>query len=317
MPRKSGYNIDEFDLTIPSPIQQIVTGKQGIYQQLNIQKRSMTVKQFRELAFSERHQTPKHFDYADLERKYWKNVTYIAPIYAADVAGTLTDPDVKCWNINCLGTILDYVNTDYGISIAGVNTAYLYFGMWKTSFAWHTEDMDLYSINYLHFGSPKTWYAIPPAHGRKLEKLANRLFPESRNGCQAHLRHKMSLISPHVLRQNGIPFNKITQEPGEFMITFPFGYHAGFNHGFNCAESTNFASQRWIEYGKRATKCHCRKDTVKILMDTFVKRFQPANYHKWINGIDISPHPEDMPENSIIKVSGHKRKAEEINDECT
>ena len=38
------------------------------------------------------------------------------------------------------------------------------------------------------------------------------------------------------------------------MITFPYGYHAGYNHGFNCAESTNFASLRWIDFGKRA-KC--------------------------------------------------------------
>lgn len=70
----------------------------------------------------------------------------------ADVSGTMTDVDVKCFNINKLGSILDYVEKDYHKAISGVNTSYLYFGMWKTTFAWHTEDMDLYSINYLHFG---------------------------------------------------------------------------------------------------------------------------------------------------------------------
>ncbi|KAJ7414378.1 hypothetical protein WISP_84511 [Willisornis vidua] len=95
-------------------------------------------------------------------------------------------------------------------------------------------------------------YAIPPEHGKRLERLAQGFFPSSSQGCDAFLRHKMTLISPSILKKYGIPFDKVTQEAGEFMITFPYGYHAGFNHGFNCAESTNFATIRWIDYGKAA-----------------------------------------------------------------
>ncbi|EDW58766.1 probable lysine-specific demethylase 4A [Drosophila virilis] len=294
IPRRSGYDIENINMTIPAPICQVVTGAHGVYQQINIQqRRQMTLRQFMEKANSELHQTPRHFDYDDLERKYWKNITYISPLYAADVKGTLSDEDLNVWNIGRLDTILNLVNTDYGIEIDGVNTAYLYFGMWKSSFAWHTEDMDLYSINYLHFGAPKTWYAIPPIYGRRLEKLANETFVENYQECNAYLRHKMTMISPKVLRQHNIPFNKITQEAGEIMITFPFGYHAGFNHGFNGAESTNFASKRWIEYGKRASICKCRSDMVKISMETFVRHFQPERYENWLKGEDYGCHPEE------------------------
>ncbi|XP_033248157.1 uncharacterized protein LOC108158417 isoform X6 [Drosophila miranda] len=294
IPRRSGYaDLDALNVTIPAPICQVVTGKQGYYQQINIQKKPLTVKQFSDLASTERYATPKHFDYEDLERKYWKNITYVAPIYGADVSGSITDPDQDSWNINRLGTILDYVNKDYNIQIDGVNTAYLYFGMWKTTFAWHTEDMDLYSINYLHFGAAKTWYVVPPAYGRRLEKVANQYFPASYKNCNAYLRHKMTLISPQILKQHNVPVSKITQESGEIMITFPFGYHAGFNHGFNCAESTNFAMERWIEYGKRAVQCTCSNDMVKISMDTFVKRFQSDRYDMWMEGKDVGRHPED------------------------
>ncbi|CAF4939955.1 unnamed protein product [Pieris macdunnoughi] len=298
VPRRNGYDLEDLNITIPSPICQVVTGKQGLFQQINIQKKSMTVKQFSVLANSAKYCTPRHTSFEDLERKYWKNVTYVAPIYGADVNGSITDPDVNEWNINRLGTILDFVNSDYGIEIDGVNTAYLYFGMWKTTFAWHTEDMDLYSINYLHFGDPKTWYAVPPEHGKRFERIAAGFFPTSAKTCQAFLRHKMTLISPQILKQYSVPVNKITQEAGEIMITFPYGYHAGFNHGFNCAESTNFAAPRWVEYGKRATQCTCSNDMVKISMDTFVKRFQPDRYELWLKGQDVGCHPE-QPEKMV------------------
>ena len=73
---------------------------------------------------------------------------------------------------------------------------------------------------------------------------------------------------------------QIVQKEGEIMITFPLGYHSGFNTGFNIAESTNFATERWVEYGKRATRCYCRPDTVHISMETFVKRLQPDRCEK-------------------------------------
>ncbi|XP_060082098.1 uncharacterized protein LOC132561390 isoform X2 [Ylistrum balloti] len=291
VPRRGGY--EDLEMTIPAPITQVVTGCQGLYQQYNIQKKPLTIKEFEKLANSDRYRTPKHFDFDELERKYWKNITFVNPIYGADISGSIYDDDQEYWNINKLGTILDYVAGDYGIKIEGVNTAYLYFGMWKTTFPWHTEDMDLYSINYLHFGAPKSWYSVPPEHGRRLERLASGFFPSSSQACPAFLRHKMTLISPAILKQYSIPFNKITQEAGEFMITFPYGYHQGYNHGFNCAESTNFATERWIEYGKRCLQCKCRKDGVKISMDTFVMRFQPERYALWKEGKDIAPHPED------------------------
>lgn len=81
VPRRSGYNLDDINIMIKSPILQFVTGKQGFYQQFNVQKKPMSVKEYYHKACSERYATPKYFDYEDLERKFWKNVTYIQPIY--------------------------------------------------------------------------------------------------------------------------------------------------------------------------------------------------------------------------------------------
>ncbi|XP_037697088.1 lysine-specific demethylase 4D [Choloepus didactylus] len=277
---------DIHDILIATPLQQVVSGGAGVFTQYHKKKKAMTVGEYRNLANSEKYRTPPHLDFEGLERKYWKNRLYDSPIYGADISGSLFDETTEQWNLGHLGTIQDLLEQECGVVIEGVNTPYLYFGMWKTTFAWHTEDMDLYSINYLHFGEPKTWYAVPPEHGRRLEGLARELFPGSSLGCEAFLRHKVALISPTVLKENGIPVSRITQEAGEFMVTFPYGYHAGFNHGFNCAEAINFATPRWIDYGKVASQCSCGEAGVSFSMDAFVRILQPERYELWKRGQD-------------------------------
>lgn len=41
--------------------------------------------------FLHRYCTPRYLNYEDLERKYWKNLTFVSPIYGADVSGSLYD----------------------------------------------------------------------------------------------------------------------------------------------------------------------------------------------------------------------------------
>ena len=104
---------------------------------------------------------------ADLERKYWQGLMYADPMYGADMPGSLFEDDEKIWNVANLPNLLDVIER----KIPGVNTAYLYLGMWKATFAWHLEDMDLYSINYIHFGAPKQWYSISQKDLPKFEAV--------------------------------------------------------------------------------------------------------------------------------------------------
>ncbi|CAF3671403.1 unnamed protein product [Rotaria sp. Silwood1] len=294
--RKMGYKQKQiYETLVENPIRQEIHGKDGVYSVFNIQQPSIKLSSFQKLTSSNRYAPPVSIsnDLEKLEKKYWQNLTSNAAIYGADVSGSFYDENQTIWNINHLGTILDDIVTEQGMKIQGVNTAYLYFGMWKSSFAWHTEDMDLYSINYLHFGAPKQWYIIPPSYGKKFEEFAATRFPALARRCPAFLRHKMTIISPTILTKQSIPYSKMTQYEGEFMITFPYGYHSGFNYGFNCAESTNFALERWIEYGKHSIRCTCRGDMVTISMDTFVYKYQPELYEDWCRGINLTPHPED------------------------
>lgn len=62
---------------------------------------------------------------------------------------------------------------------------------------------------------------MPPEHGRRLERLAQGFFPYAAS-CPAFLRHKMYIISPHILRQYSIPFNKVNFEYCYGLISLNF-----------------------------------------------------------------------------------------------
>ena len=85
-------------------------------------------------------------------------------------------------------------------------------------------------------------------------------FPKDTSQCHQFLRHKSFLVSPTTLAKSSCRPNHLVQHAGEFVITYPRGYHAGFNLGMNCAESVNFALECWIELGRNAKVCQCVPD---------------------------------------------------------
>ncbi|EJD00680.1 JmjC-domain-containing protein [Fomitiporia mediterranea MF3/22] len=207
-----------------------------------------------------------------LERRYWRNCGLgKPPWYGADSAGSLFTDETTCWNVGCLPSTLSRILPKSSAGLPGVNTPYLYFGMWRATFAWHVEDMDLFSINYIHFGAPKFWYSVPQGRAMQLENTLRSFFPRDGAKCRQFLRHKSFLASPTLLAQSGCKPNMLVQHAGEFVVTYPRGYHAGFNLGFNCAESVNFALESWLDIGRKAQACGCVGDSVRINVDELLR----------------------------------------------
>ncbi|XP_058083388.1 lysine-specific demethylase ELF6 isoform X2 [Magnolia sinica] len=159
------------------------------------------------------------------------------------------------WNLQVIarsrGSLTRFMPDD----IPGVTSPMVYIGMLFSWFAWHVEDHELHSLNFLHMGAPKTWYAIPGDYAFTLEEVirvqgyGGHL---DRLGALTLLGEKTSLLSPEAVIASGIPCCRLVQNPGEFVVTFPRAYHVGFSHGFNCGEAANFATPQWLKVAKEA-----------------------------------------------------------------
>ncbi|XP_020229657.1 probable lysine-specific demethylase ELF6 [Cajanus cajan] len=159
------------------------------------------------------------------------------------------------WNLQVIarssGSLTRFMPDD----IPGVTSPMVYIGMLFSWFAWHVEDHELHSMNFLHTGSSKTWYAVPGDYAFAFEEVIRT---KGYGGNVDHLAalkllgEKTTLLSPEVIVASGIPCCRLTQNPGEFVVTFPRAYHVGFSHGFNCGEAANFGTPQWLRVAKEA-----------------------------------------------------------------
>uniref|UniRef100_A0A3Q3JXQ1 [histone H3]-trimethyl-L-lysine(4) demethylase n=1 Tax=Monopterus albus TaxID=43700 RepID=A0A3Q3JXQ1_MONAL len=207
-----------------------------------------------------------------VEREFWRLVSSIEEDvtveYGADIHSKefgsgfptsngkrkLTEEEeeyARCgWNLNVMPvleqSLLCHINGD----ISGMKVPWLYVGMVFSAFCWHIEDHWSYSINYLHWGEPKTWYGVPSVAAEQLEGVMKKLTPELFEFQPDLLHHLVTIMNPNILMAHGVPVVRTNQCAGEFVITFPRAYHSGFNQGYNFAEAVNFCTADWLPAGR-------------------------------------------------------------------
>nr|XP_007155510.1 hypothetical protein PHAVU_003G207700g [Phaseolus vulgaris]ESW27504.1 hypothetical protein PHAVU_003G207700g [Phaseolus vulgaris] len=203
----------------------------------------------------------------ELETLYWK-ATLDKPFsveYANDIPGSAFSPlrasrdadyvGDTAWNMRAVSRGSDSLLRFMKEEIPGVTSPMVYVAMLFSWFAWHVEDHDLHSLNYLHFGAPKTWYGVPRDAAVAFEDVVRiHGYGGEINPLVtfAILGEKTTVMSPEVFVGAGIPCCRLVQNAGEFVVTFPRAYHTGFSHGFNCGEAANIATPEWLRFAKDA-----------------------------------------------------------------
>ncbi|KAA8573405.1 hypothetical protein EYC84_004991 [Monilinia fructicola] len=174
----------------------------------------------------------------DIEREFWRLVASLEETveveYGADIHSTTHG-----------NSLFRHIKSD----ISGMTVPWLYVGMIFSTFCWHNEDHYAYSANYQHFGSTKTWYGIPGEDAEKFENAMREAVPELFETQPDLLFQLVTLLTPEQLKKAGVRVYALDQRAGQFVITFPQAYHAGFNHGFNFNEAVNFAPTDWEPFG--------------------------------------------------------------------
>ena len=116
----------------------------------------------------------------------------------------------------------------------------------------------------VHRGEPKTWYGVPGAAAEKFEGVMKEAAPELFESQPDLLHHLVTIINPNTLMANDVPIVRTNQYAGEFVVTFPRAYHAGFNQGYNFAEAVNFCPSDWVTTFVKLPKSYCSQQYLSL-----------------------------------------------------
>ncbi|KAJ0802542.1 putative [histone H3]-dimethyl-L-lysine(36) demethylase [Helianthus annuus] len=246
--------------------------------------RNYTFRDYEKLAnkiFARRYYSTGCLPVSYMEKEFWHEIACgktESVEYACDVDGSAfssspTDQLASSkWNLKKVSRLSHSTLRLLETTIPGVTEPMLYIGMLFSMFAWHVEDHYLYSVNYHHCGAAKTWYGVPGHAALDFEKVVREkvytndiLSADGEDGAFDVLLGKTTLFPPNILSQHNVPVYKAVQKPGEFVVTFPRAYHAGFSHGFNCTEAVNFAIGDWFLLGSVASHRYALLNRIPLL----------------------------------------------------
>ncbi|KAL6722178.1 hypothetical protein ACLMJK_001285 [Lecanora helva] len=273
----------------------------------------------------------------DVEREFWRLVESpseeVEVEYGADIHSTThgsgfptieknpLDPySTDLWNLNNLPLHPESLFRNIKSDISGMTVPWLYVGMCFSTFCWHNEDHYGYSANYQHFGATKTWYGIPGADAERFEEAMQQAVPELFESQPDLLFQLVTLLPPDRLKKAGVNVYALDQRAGQFVITFPQAYHAGFNHGFNFNEAVNFAPEDWEPFGEagverlqafRKSPCFSHDE----LLMTAASRDSSIKTAKWLAPALIRLRDRELQERSDL-IQRHKQSLSD-NHQCT
>ncbi|OWZ09989.1 hypothetical protein PHMEG_00017224 [Phytophthora megakarya] len=232
------YELSQLECQVSAPVCQHVAGKKGIFNVDLVERKTMSPDEFHTMTQAASDKEPEeNTEPLEVERRFWKGLrgTMDPPSYGADIVSSLFgDADALSWNLNDLNTILRKID------LPG-------------------EDMDLYSINYVHTGKPKFWYGIPPDAGFNIAEAVNFA---TLHWIPYGLRAKVCKCLPDSVRIDMDSFlTKIFEEPQcdqDLMGEDPWIFSCKCNKYCSSNSPQAAVEEQWFECSKCKIWAHVR-----------------------------------------------------------